>query len=179
MVASTCTPAPWSLCIVNPAEMRATRDLLRRRMPFMRQRAELLTPIHNTHRQYNLPEIGKKIADKANRDGVAERFPDPAVHESSAADLALIGHDDEWLRDVELSILKAAKQDGANTLSWLCTVPGIGEIVSLVLLYEMHDSQPGFRLLLPSGQVCQGIGRQALWHLGHEARPYLSPVGLL
>ena len=107
----------------------------------MRQRAELLTPIHNTHRQYNLLEIGKKIADKANRDGVAGRFPDPAVHESSAADLALIGHDDQWLRDVELSILKAAKQDDANTLSWLPTMPGIGEIVSLVRLYEMHDSQ--------------------------------------
>jgi transposase len=47
---------------VSPAEMRATRDLLRRRIPLMRQRAELLAHIQNTNRQYNLPEIGKKIA---------------------------------------------------------------------------------------------------------------------
>ena len=33
---------------VSPAEMRATRDLLRRRMPLMRTRAELLAPVHNT-----------------------------------------------------------------------------------------------------------------------------------
>src|SRR5919108_876793 len=57
---------------VYPAEMRATRDLLRRRMHLMRKRAELLAHVHNTKSQYNLPEIGKKIAYKANRAGVAE-----------------------------------------------------------------------------------------------------------
>jgi transposase len=126
---------------VYPAEMRATRDLLRRRVHLMRKRAELLTHIQNTNSQYNLPEIGKKIAYKANRDGVAERFSDPAVQKSIEVDLALIGHYDELLRDVELSILKAAKQHHANTLYLLRTVPGIGEILSLVLLYEIHDIQ--------------------------------------
>ena len=85
--------------------------------------------------------MGKKLAYKANRDGVAERFADPAVQKSIAVDLALIGHDDALLRDVELSILKAAKPHHANTLSLLRTVPGIGEILSLVLLYEIHDIQ--------------------------------------
>jgi transposase len=126
---------------VYPAAMRATRDLLRRRIHLMRKRAELLAHVQNTNSQYNLPEIGKKIAYKANRDGVAERFPDPAVQKSIEVDLALIGHYDHLLRDVELSILKAAKQDDANTLYLLRTVPGIGEILSLVLLYEMHDIQ--------------------------------------
>src|SRR5437867_9271691 len=79
---------------VYPAEMRATRDLLRRRMPRMRKRAELLTHIHKTHSQYNLPEMGKKIAYKANRTGVAERFPEPAVQKSIEVDLALIDHDE-------------------------------------------------------------------------------------
>jgi transposase len=124
---------------VYPAEMRATRDLLRRRVHLMRKRAELLTHIQNTNSQYNLPEIGKKIAYKANRSGVAERFADPAVQKSVAVDLALIGHYDELLRDVELSILKAAKQHNSNTLYLLRTVPGIGELLSLVLFYEIHD----------------------------------------
>ena len=39
-----------------------------------RKRAELLSHVQNTNSQYNLPEIGKKIAYKANREGVAERF---------------------------------------------------------------------------------------------------------
>jgi transposase len=126
---------------VYPAEMRATRDLLRRRMHFMRKRAELLTHVQNTNSQYNLPEIGKKIAYKANRNGIAERFADPAVQKSVAVDLALLGYYDELLRDIELSVLKAAKQHDANALYLLRTVPGIGEILSLVLLYEIHDIQ--------------------------------------
>jgi transposase len=126
---------------VYPADMRATRDLLRRRIHLMRKRAELLGHIQQTNSQYNLPDIGKKIAYKANRNGVAERFADPAVQKSIEVDLALIGHYDELLRDIELSILKAAKQHDANTLYLLRTVPGIGEILSLVLLYEIHDIQ--------------------------------------
>ena len=75
---------------VSPAALRATRALLRRRIPLMRKRAELLTHVQQTHSQYNLPEIGKKIASKANRTGVAERLADPAVPKSVEVDLALI-----------------------------------------------------------------------------------------
>jgi transposase len=124
---------------VYPAVMRATRDLLRRRMHLMRKRAELLTHVQQTNSQYNLPEIGKKIAYKGNRDGIAERFPDPAVQKSIEVDLALMGYYDELLRDLELSIVQTAKQHDANTLYLLQTVPGIGKILSLVLLYEIHD----------------------------------------
>jgi len=124
---------------VYPAEMRATRDLLRRRIHLMRKRAELLTHVQQTNSQYNLPDIGKKIAYKTNRAGVAERFADPAVQKSVEVDLALIDYYDQLLRDLELAIVKTAKQHDANTLYLLQTVPGIGKILSLVLLYEMHD----------------------------------------
>ena len=82
----------------------------------MRKRAELLTHVQQTNSQYNLPEIGKKIAYKANRDGVAERFPDPAVQKSIEVDLALIGYYDQLLRDVELTIVQTAKQHDAQHL---------------------------------------------------------------
>ena len=124
---------------VYPAEMRATRDLLRRRMHLARKRGALLAHVQNTNSQYNLPAIGKKIAYKANRDGVAERFADPAVQKSIEVDLALITYYDELLRDVELTIVKTAKHHDAQTLYLLQTVPGIGKILSLVLLYEIHD----------------------------------------
>jgi transposase len=123
---------------VYPAEMRATRDLLRR-MHLAHKRAELLAHVQNTNSQYNLPAIGKKIAYKANRDGVAERFANPAVHKSIEVDLALISYYDELLGDVERTIVNTAKHHDANTLHLLQTVPGIGKILSLVLLYEIHD----------------------------------------
>ena len=124
---------------VYPAEMRATRDLLRRRTHLMRKRAELLAHVQNTNSQYNLPEIGKKITYKANRDGVAERFEDVAVQKTIEVDLVLITYYDDLLKDLELYILKTAKQHDANTLYLLQTIPGIGKILSLVLLYEIHD----------------------------------------
>jgi transposase len=126
---------------VYPANMRATRDLLRRRMSLTRKRAELLAHIQHTNSPYHLPAIGKKLAYKANRDGVAERFPAPAVQKSMEVDLALVGYYDPLLNDLELHIVKAAKQHDANTLYRLQTVPGIGKILSLVLLYEIHDIQ--------------------------------------
>jgi transposase len=56
---------------VDPAQMRSTRDLLRRRMHRVRHRAELLGHVQNTNYPYNLPDIGKRITYKANREGVA------------------------------------------------------------------------------------------------------------
>jgi transposase len=58
-----------------------------------------------------------------------------------AVDLALLGSDEPLLGDLELHIVTAAKPHAPNTLSLLQTVPGIGKILSLVLLYELHDIQ--------------------------------------
>jgi transposase len=124
---------------VYPAAMRATRDLLRRRMHLMRKRAALLTHIQNTNSQYNLPTIGKKVAYKANRTGVAERFPEPAVQKSIEVDLALIEHYDRLLSDLELYIVQMAKHHDANVFYRLRSIPGVGKILALILLYEIHD----------------------------------------
>jgi transposase len=124
---------------VYPAEMRATRDLLRRRMHLMRKRAELLAHIQNTNSQYNLPEIHKKLAYKANRGGVAERFPDPAVQKSIEVDLTLIDSYDHLLTNLELDLVQTAKAHDAQNFYRLRSIPGVGKILALVLLYEIHD----------------------------------------
>jgi transposase len=124
---------------VYSAEMRATRDLLRRRMHLARKRGALLAHVHNTNSQSNLPAIGKKIAYKTNRDGVAERCADPAVQKSLAVEFALITYYDALLRDVDRTSVKTAKHHDAHTRYLLQTVPGIGKLLSLVLLYDIHQ----------------------------------------
>jgi transposase len=119
--------------------MRATRDLLRPRCHLRRKRAELLAPIHNTHSQYNLPEFGKKRAYKANREGVQEHFPEPSVRKTIELDGALIDHYDKLLGEVELYITRTAKGHDAQSFSRLQSVPGIGQILALLILYELHD----------------------------------------
>jgi hypothetical protein len=118
--------------------MRATRALLRRRLHLVRKRADLLTHGQQTNSQYNLPEMGKQLADTANRDGGAERFPAPAVQKSIEVDLALMGHYDDLRRDLELARVTPAKQHDAQPLYVLQPVPGIGKLLSRVLLDDIH-----------------------------------------
>jgi transposase len=139
---------------VSPAALRATRDLLRRRMPLMRQRAALLAHLHHTTSQDNLPAMGKKMASKANRAGVAERFPDPAVQQSMEVDRALIDYDDPRRNDVELSIVRLAQQHDPDTFYRRHSGPGIGTILRLVLLYAIHDIRR-----FPRVQACLSSGR--------------------
>jgi transposase len=124
---------------VYPAAMRATWDLLRRRMYCMRHRVALLAHVQQTNSQYNLPEISKKLAYQSNRAGVAERFADPALHKSIDVDLALIDSYDRLLSELEWAMVKTATPHDANTFYRLQSVPGIGKLLALVLLYEIHD----------------------------------------
>lgn len=123
---------------VYPREMRGTRDLMRRRMHLMRKRSELLAHIHNTNSQYNLPEIKKNLRYAFNRDGIAERFSDPSVGKSIELDLNLIDFYDQQLSKVEWYIQQQARAGDQHSLILLRTVPGIGKILSLVILYEIH-----------------------------------------
>ena len=127
------------MAYVYPAEMRATRDLLRRRMFFKYKRSELLAHIENTRHQYLLPEFEKRIAFKRNRVGVAERFPNPSTQKSIQTDLDLLTVYDNKIMELELFVTRHAKEHNPNDLYLLRTVPGIGEILSLVILYEIHD----------------------------------------
>ncbi len=124
---------------VYPPEMRATRDLLRRRLHLVRRRGNLLAHIQNTHHQYNLSVPVAKVAYKANREGVAERFLDPDARKSLEVDLLLIGHYDQVIRDLELHLVRRAKQHDPQAYQRLRSVPGIGKILALTILYEIHD----------------------------------------
>ena len=124
---------------VYPKEMRGTRDLLRRRMLLVRQRGQAIAHVTNTFTQYNLAAPQKKLSYHANRVGVAERFSDESVQRAVQSDLALAEHLDEQLRGIELYLTQHAKIDDPQAFARLRTVPGIGPILAMVMLYEVHD----------------------------------------
>ena len=127
------------MAYVYPREMRATRDLLRRRMFFKRKRSELLSHIENTRHQYLIPAFKQKIAYKSNRKGIAERFSDPSTQKSIQGDLDLLTVYDKEIQELELFITQQAKDHNPNDHFLLQTVPGIGKVMALVILYEIHD----------------------------------------
>jgi transposase len=122
-----------------PAKWRATRDLLRRRMYIARRCSELVAHIQNTNTQYNLPMFRKKLSRKYNHDGVAERFDDPQVRKSVQTDLDMIASFNQVLKQLEWHIEKTARQHDFHTLYLLRSIPGVGQILALVILYEIHD----------------------------------------
>jgi transposase len=126
---------------VYPKGMRETRDLLRRRTFLVRRRAEALTHLVNTNSQYNLPPLAKKLCYAANREelDLPSRFTDPSVKKNVEADLALIEAYDEQIRALELYLTRSAKIDDPQAYARLRSIPGVGPVLSLILLYEIHD----------------------------------------
>ena len=124
---------------VYPAEMRATRDLMRRRLHFVRQRGQLLAHIQMTHHQYNLPSPGKRISYRSNREGVGEGFEDASTRESVAADLALVDQYEHVIGEMELKVLRQARGHDPNSFPLLRSIPGTGRVLALTILYEIHD----------------------------------------
>jgi transposase len=124
---------------VYPARMRAARDLLRRRNHFMRKRAELFAHLQNTRSQYNLAEPFGRVAKPQNRQDLARRFESPAVQNSVAADLQLIAAYDQLLESLEREIIKTANHHDPVSYALLKTIPGVGRILALVMLYEIEN----------------------------------------
>ena len=145
------------LAYAYPQAMRATRDLLApsdatdahaRPRPWPTSR----TPSAST----TCRRWPRSSASPPTAQGVAERFPDDSVRRMVEVDLALIDHLDEQLQAVELYLVRHAKVDDPQTYQLLQTIPGIGKILALVLLYEIHDIRRfadvrQLRLVLPAG----------------------------
>jgi transposase len=131
----------FPLSYTYPKGMRETRDLLRRRTWLVRHRAGLITHLQILNAQYNLPPFPKKLAHAGNRleMDVAARFTDKSVQKSAACDLAVIDCLDQQIADLELYLTRAAKVDDVQTYHWLRSIPGVGPVLALILLYEVHD----------------------------------------
>jgi transposase len=95
--------------------------------------------MHNTPSQDTLPEIGKKLASKAKRQGVEEHFPDPSVRKTLEGEVSLLAHYDPLLGEVALSLTRSARAHEGQTFSRRQSVPGIGQMLALVMLYERQD----------------------------------------
>lgn len=105
----------------------------------MRKRAELLTHIKNTNSQYNLPPVELNLRYVQNRKQMLDRFDNPSVQRSIDMDLHLIDFYDHELSSVECFIEKHATQHRYLEYAILRSVPGIGKILALAILYEIGD----------------------------------------
>lgn len=122
-----------------PAELRDTRDLLRRRGTIVRRRSATITHVQMVNHQQNLPPFEKSIAYKANRVGIADRYKEGSLRTMVQLDVDLIDYYDEHIKRLDLYLEQNAKLDDPDTFFRLQSIPGIGRILAMTMLYEIHD----------------------------------------
>jgi transposase len=125
---------------VYPAGMRETRDLLRRRLHLVRKRGQLLAHLQNLRHTYNRGAFEKRIAYPSNRQGVVAHFAgEPMVQANAALDLSLLDHYDKLLVELERRLVRQAKKEAQNGFHLLLSIPGIGRVLAMTIVYELHD----------------------------------------
>ncbi len=124
---------------VYPKKMRGTRDLLRRRNHLNRKKAELMGHVTNTLHQYNLSSLGSSLKYKYARENTKEMFSDTSVQRAVNLDTKLIDFYKRELEAVEKFVERTAKDHDYHSAMILQSIPGVGRILSMVILYEVHD----------------------------------------
>ncbi|GAB4374950.1 MAG: IS110-like element ISGsu4 family transposase [Calditrichia bacterium] len=123
-----------------PRQMRATRDLLRRRHRLVRIRAGAYAHIQMVFQQYAIPDIKPaNVKNKITRLELVDRLQDEDIKQNIAADLELIGALDPLINKLEKKIIAQAKAHNCRDYNILLSIPGVGPIIALDLLYEIHD----------------------------------------
>ncbi|NIV93875.1 IS110 family transposase [candidate division KSB1 bacterium] len=123
-----------------PREMRATRDLLRRRHRLARIRAGAYAHIQLVFQQYGIRDVGPThVKNKSTRRGLMERFSEPNIRFSIKTDLDVIDALTPLISELEKVIEGQSIHHRGREYRLLLTVPGVGSMITLVILYETHD----------------------------------------
>lgn len=123
---------------VYPAERRPIRALLRQRMSYVWQRATLVG-----HMSMNQLAEGLSPAPKGghDRDGWIERilaqYENPLHHMAATCDMDIIRAYDVQIEKLEEEIIRQAKQHENRNFHLLQTVPGIGRVLAMTILFEL------------------------------------------
>jgi len=129
----------FPVAYVYPKEMRATRDLLRRRMKIVRHGADLKAHVANTTSQYNLPPNKVNLKNKVAREHIRSAFPDPVVQRNMDLNMALLECYAKELSKLEWFLEQQARQHNPIHLHLLRSVTGIGRILALTIIYEIGN----------------------------------------
>ena len=138
-IASLIKGGNFPLAYVYPKDMRATRDLLRRRMKIVRHGADLKAHVVNTTSQYNLPPNKVNLKNVSAREQLKATFQDVAVQRNINLDMVILDCYAEQLSKVEWFIGQQAKQHNPVHLHILKSINGVGPILSLTIIYEIGD----------------------------------------
>jgi transposase len=125
---------------IYPSERRPVRALLRQRMSYVWERATL-----KTHLSMNQTAEGLVPAGKSghNRDvweeRILEQYSHPLHKFAASCDMDMIRAYDGQIEKLEAEIVRQAKKDLDRDFHLLLSVPGIGRVLAMTLLFEIDS----------------------------------------
>lgn len=122
-----------------PEELRKVRDLLRRRLYYVRARAALKGHIKIVAHQYNYPLKALIGHSSRSHNKILECFKDEVVREAVANDLLGVMHLSALIKRIEKYVVgQVAKQRGTE-YELLKTMTGVGPIIAMTVIYEIDS----------------------------------------
>ncbi len=122
---------------IYPKEERPVRDLLRKRLLLVRHRTAHILSFQNLVSRSLGTKMNGDEVEKLKEEEVEKIFSEKHLVLSGKANIAAIQFLLERIREIEKAVLQVAKLKGEYKK--LLTVPGIGKILALTVMYETGD----------------------------------------
>ena len=141
---------------VYPAAKRPVRGLLRQRMSYVWKRAELLTHVAMHQMAEGKEPVKHTEVDRGPwEERLMTTYAENPIHQLCAgADMHMIKAYDTMIDKLETELLKVTKRDLWKEFTIIQSVPGIGNILALNILYEM-DSVERFPSVKDFSSYCR------------------------
>ncbi len=123
---------------VYPSERRPIRSLLRQRMSYVWRRSEIMAQLTMKQMVQGLAPVAK---GGHNREVWEERILEQVKHPlhrfSTTCDMEVVRVYDRQIQRLDQEVTRQAKKHEARDHQLLLTVPGVGRVLSLTILFEM------------------------------------------
>jgi transposase len=122
---------------IYPYELRPVRDLVRERIRLVTKRATEYGAINRMLLKYNIQGFDRNSVKHLSEKDMHELYHHPFVRVKATMELQRIELLTEQIRLIEKALFERARQD--TVFSLLQTIPGIGDVLALTILYEVGD----------------------------------------
>lgn len=122
---------------IYPKDMRSVRDLLRRRLLYVKQRTTHILSFQSMLTRNLGTRMSGNAIKKLQVEDVAELFDSPFLVFTAQKNIETIHFLKKIIRDIEKEVLTMVKLK--KDFQMLKTVPGIGNILALTIMLEVGD----------------------------------------
>ncbi|MEW6417686.1 MAG: IS110 family transposase [Nitrospirota bacterium] len=122
---------------IYPKEERPVRDLLRKRLLLVRHKTAYILSFQNLVSRTLGTKMNGDEVEKLKEEGVEKIFGEKNIVLAGKANIAAMRFLLEKIKEIEKAVLQVAKLKGEYKK--LLTVPGIGKILALTIMYETGE----------------------------------------